>query len=134
MTFMPVRRLTRDWVVNWYNVLVNLSHTLSFLLTWQLFIDKHVFIEQKCVDPTPAYNAVWQWKTLFLSCLSFRQCVLKVEPCLLWLIKVKAKALIFHMRIPCDRTFPWKPRILPGDLDFRVWSTFWKTLTLLAFE
>ena len=44
---------------------------------------------------------------------------------------VSARALIFHMSIPCDKTFPWVP------LFFTLWPWTWrmtyilKTLTLL---
>ena len=45
---------------------------------------------------------------------------------------VSARALIFHMSIPCDKTFPWIPFFYPWP-----WSLtfFFKTLTLqIAFE
>ena len=67
---------------------------------------------------------------LFLSCLSF------CPP--LWNFnlannfwKVSARALVFHMSIPCDKTFPWVP------LFFTLWPWPWslthflKTLTYL---
>ena len=35
---------------------------------------------------------------------------------------VSARALIFHMNIPCDKIFPW----VPCDLKLGVWPIFWK--------
>ena len=74
------------------------------------------------------------WGILFLSCLSF------CPP--LWnfnlannIWTVSARALIFHMNIPCDKTFSWVP------LFFILWpwpcslTKFLKTLTLIkTFE
>ena len=71
---------------------------------------------------------------LFLSCLSF------CPP--LWIFNLannfwtgSARALIFHMNIPCEKTFLWVP------LFFTLWPWSWslihflKTLTLLiTFE
>ena len=40
---------------------------------------------------------------------------------------VSARALIFHMSIPCYKTFPWVYHyFLPYDIDLRVWPIFWK--------
>ena len=45
---------------------------------------------------------------------------------------VSARALIFYINIPCNKTFPWVPLFfLPCDLDIGVWPIFLKTLTLL---
>ena len=35
------------------------------------------------------------------------------------------RAFIFHMCIPCDKTFPWY-HFWPSDLDLEVWPTFKK--------
>ena len=46
-----------------------------------------------------------------------------------------ARALIFHMSIPCDKTFQWYYYFLPCGLDLGVWPNFLKTLILLiSFE
>ena len=38
---------------------------------------------------------------------------------------VSARTLIFHMNIPCDKTFPWAPSFSPCGLDLGVWTIFW---------
>ena len=61
---------------------------------------------------------------LFLSCLSFYHSVL-LSKTLTLLITVSARALIFHINIPCDKTFLWVPFFFYRDLDLGVWSIFW---------
>ena len=71
---------------------------------------------------------------LCLSCLSFCHSLWNFNLAYnCW--TVSARALIFHMSIPCDKTFPWVP------LFFTLWSWLWslthfvKTFTLLiTFE
>ena len=53
---------------------------------------------------------------LFLSCLSFCHSIILSFCPPLWNLNfannfwtVSARALIFHMNIPCDKTFPWVP-------------------------
>ena len=45
-----------------------------------------------------------------------------------------ARALIFHMIIPCDKTFSWFDYFLPCDLDLGIWPILLKTLTLLFID
>ena len=71
---------------------------------------------------------------LFLSCLSYSAILSFYPP--LWNFNlannfwtVSAIALIFHMNIPCDKTFLWECGyyyFLPCDLDLGVWPIFWK--------
>ena len=68
---------------------------------------------------------------LFLSCLSFCYSItLSFCPPLgnfnlvynFW--TVSARALIFYLSIPCDKTFPWEQLVLPCDLDLGVGPCF----------
>ena len=79
---------------------------------------------------------------LFLSCLSFCHSVILSFCPLLWNLNlannfwtVIAIDVIFHMNIPCDKTFPWVPlffTLVPWPWSFTL---FLKTLTLLiTFE
>ena len=78
----------------------------------------------------PLFFTLWPWLwslTNFLKTLNFKLAIS------FW--KMSARALIFHMSIPCDKTFPWVP------LFFTLWPWLWsltyflKTLTLLiTFE
>ena len=48
---------------------------------------------------------------------------------------VSTRALIFHMSIPYDQTFPWVPLFLTCDFDLGVWPIFMETLTFfITFE
>ena len=38
---------------------------------------------------------------------------------------VSARALIFHMNISCDKTFPWVPLFFTLWFDLGVWPIFW---------
>ena len=91
------------------------------------------------------FYAPWDRRSggiLFLSCLSFCHSVILSFRHSPWnfnlannFLTVVARALIYHMSIPCDKTFPWVP------LFFTMWPWPWslthfkKTLTLLiTFE
>ena len=50
-------------------------------------------------------------------------------------LTVSVRVLIFHMSIPCDKTFPWLPLFFTLWPWLWVWPIFLKTLTLLiTFE
>ena len=76
----------------------------------------------------------WSGGILFLSCLLF------CPP--LWNFylannfrTVSARALIFHMSIPCDKTFPWVPLLFyPVTLTLEFDSFFETQTLLIIFE
>ena len=97
-------------------VKIQASNTLFYFKIQGLFIGQKFYALE-----------IEDWGILFLSCLSF------CPP--LWTFNLANKfwtgsvgALIFHMSIPCDKTFQRVLLFWPCDLG--VWPFFKKTLTL----
>ena len=63
---------------------------------------------------------------LFLSCLSFCHSLWNFNLANnFWTVSARSRALIFHMNIPCDKTFWWVPFFYPFFENFNFAYNFW---------
>ena len=102
----------------WPWSLTHFFKDLTLLITFQQWVLELIYLTGVFLVIWPLFFTLWPWPSSLTHFLGNFNLAYNF-----W--TVRARTLIFHMRIPCDKTFPWLSLFfLPCDLDLGVWPIF----------